>query len=83
MVMINSDMLINIKVGYFLILYWNCLCNVLFGKIKNNLVKILEIVKFKDNILIWNNNCEYLESIIIEMMFFVVISILIKRKNWK
>lgn len=83
MVMINSDMLINIKVGYFLILYWNCLCNVLFGKIKNNLVKILEIVKFKDNILIWNNNCEYLESIIIEMMFFIVMSILIKRKNWK
>lgn len=81
MVIINKDMLINIKDGYFLILYWNFLLGVFVGRVMMSLVRILEIVKFKDKSFIWDSRCVYLYSIIMEIVFFIIMYILINRKN--
>lgn len=82
MVIINKDMLINIKDGYFLILYWNILWSIFVGRVMMSLVRILEIVKFKDKSFIWDNRCVYLYSIIMEIVFFIIMYmyILINRK---
>lgn len=83
MVIINKDELINIKDGYFLIFYWNVLWSVFVGRVMMSLVRILEIVKFKDNSFIWDNRYVYLYSIIMEIvLFFIIMYILIIRKKY-
>lgn len=44
-----------------------------FGKVRINLVIKLEMVKFKDRFLIWNNSLVYFLSIIIDMKFLISI----------
>lgn len=83
MVIINKDELINIKDGYFLILYWNFLWSVFVGRVMMSLVRILEIVKFKDKSFIWDNRYVDLYSIIMEIvLFFIIMYILIIRKKY-
>lgn len=46
-----------------------------------SLIRILEIVKFKDKSFIWDKRCVYLYSIIMEIVFFIIKYILINRKK--